>query len=102
NLGSANVLLVVFGVFWVANDIPPFILTASRILFAMSFDRVLPAPLANVNDRFHSPINAVIIVGIVALGGVSRSLRYLTPGVRSTLGRMPRLQPYSAAAVEYK
>src|SRR3989442_418972 len=42
NLGSVNFLLVVFGVFWIANDIPPFILTASRVLFAMSFDRVLP------------------------------------------------------------
>lgn len=69
NLGSANFLLVVFGVFWIANDIPPFILTASRILFAMSFDRVLPAPLANINDRFHSPINAVIATGVVGILG---------------------------------
>ncbi len=69
NLGSANWILVIFGVFWIANDIPPFILTASRILFAMSFDRVLPAPLANVNDRFHSPINAVFVTGVVALLG---------------------------------
>jgi len=68
-LGSVNVLLVVFGVFWIANDIPPFILTASRILFAMSFDRVLPTPLANINDRFHSPVNAVILTGIVAILG---------------------------------
>src|SRR5438876_6170809 len=80
NLGSANVILVIFGVFWVANDIPPFILTASRILFAMSFDRVLPAPLANVNDRFHSPINAVIIVGIVALLGCFSESTILDPG----------------------
>lgn len=69
NLGSANFLLVVFGVFWIANDIPPFILTASRILFAMSFDRVLPAPLANINDRFHSPVNAVIATGVVGVLG---------------------------------
>lgn len=68
-VGSLNFLLVIFGVFWIANDIPPFILTASRILFAMSFDRVMPAPLSNVNDRFHSPINAVIVTGIVALLG---------------------------------
>ena len=68
-LGSANFLLVIFGVFWIANDIPPFILTASRILFAMSFDRVLPAPLANINDRFHSPVNAVIATGVVGVLG---------------------------------
>ncbi len=70
-LKDFNVLLVVFGVFWIANDIPPFILTASRILFAMSFDRVLPGPLANVNDRFHSPINAVIATGVVATLGLA-------------------------------
>lgn len=67
--GSVNFLLVVFGVFWIANDIPPFILTASRILFAMSFDRVLPTPLSNINDRFHSPMIAVIATGIVAILG---------------------------------
>ena len=70
-LGSLNVLLVVFGVFWIANDIPPFILTASRILFAMSFDRVLPGPLSNVNDRFHSPIIAVIATGLVGMLGLA-------------------------------
>ncbi len=67
--GSANVLLFLFGVLWIANDIPPFILTASRVLFAMSFDRVLPAAFSNVNDRFHSPINAVIATGIVGIIG---------------------------------
>jgi len=68
-LGGANFLLVVFGILWIANDIPPFILTGSRILFAMSFDRVLPTPLSNINDRFHSPINAVIITGLIAILG---------------------------------
>lgn len=73
-LGGTNVILVFFGALWVANDIPPFILTASRILFAMSFDRVLPTPLASVNDRFHSPVNAVLATGVVAiLGCVSES-----------------------------
>jgi APA family basic amino acid/polyamine antiporter len=68
-LGGANFLLVVFGVLWIANDIPPFTLTGSRILFAMSFDRVLPTRLSNINDRFHSPINAVLITGVIAILG---------------------------------
>ena len=68
-LGSLNAILVVFGVFWIANDIPPFILTASRILFAMSFDRVLPTRLSNINDRFHSPMYAVVVTGVVAILG---------------------------------
>ena len=79
-LGGVNALLVVFGVFWIANDIPPFILTGSRILFAMSFDRVLPAPFASINDRFHSPVNAVIVTGIVALLGCFSESGVLDPG----------------------
>jgi amino acid transporter len=70
-LQALNVLLVIFGVFWIANDIPPFILTASRILFAMSFDRVMPESLASVNERLHSPVNATVATGVVALLGVA-------------------------------
>jgi amino acid transporter len=80
NLGSANFILVIFGVFWIANDIPPFILTASRILFAMSFDRVLPTPLSNINDRFHSPVNAVIVTGIVGILGCFSESGVVDPG----------------------
>jgi amino acid transporter len=68
-LSSLNWLLFLFGILWVANDIPPFILTASRILFAMAFDRVLPGSLADVNERFHSPVNATIATGLFALLG---------------------------------
>ena len=69
NLSSLNWLLFIFGILWVANDIPPFILTASRILFAMAFDRVLPGSLANVNERFHSPVNATIATGVFGMLG---------------------------------
>jgi APA family basic amino acid/polyamine antiporter len=63
-------LLVIFALFWVMNDIPPFILTASRIIFAMSFDRILPSRLSNINERFHSPVWAVAFTGIIAIVGV--------------------------------
>jgi amino acid transporter len=63
------ILVVIFAVFWVANDIPPFILTSSRIVFAMAFDRVLPEKLAEVNERWHSPIWAVIFCMLVAFIG---------------------------------
>ncbi len=80
-LSSLNWLLFIFGVLWVANDIPPFILTASRILFAMAFDRVLPGSLANVNERFHSPVNATIVTGVFGLLGA-----FSESGVISTGG----------------
>jgi amino acid transporter len=62
-------LIPVFAVFWVANDIPPFIITSSRIIFAMSFDRVLPDKLSEVNERWHSPTMAIIATMFVAFIG---------------------------------
>jgi len=62
-------LIPLFAVFWVANDIPPFILTSSRILFAMAFDRVMPERLADVSERWHSPVTAIFVTMVVAFIG---------------------------------
>jgi len=70
-LGWMKYLLVLFGMLWPANDIPPFILVCSRIIFAMSFDRVLPETLAAVSARFYSPVNAILFVGVFAILGVA-------------------------------
>jgi len=69
NITWLPILVLIFAAFWVANDIPPFILTSSRIIFAMAFDRVLPEKLAEVNERWHSPIWAVFFVMLVAFIG---------------------------------
>jgi len=79
-LGSLNWLIFIFAVLWVANDIPPFILTASRLLFALAFDRVLPASLANVNERFHAPVNAVIATAVFGLLGVFSEAGVISAG----------------------
>lgn len=63
------ILIPIFAALWVANDIPPFILTSSRVIFAMAFDRVLPEKLAEVNERWHTPIYAVIVTMFVAFIG---------------------------------
>ena len=68
-LGWFLPLIPVFAVFWVANDIPPFIITSSRIVFAMSFDRVLPEKIAGVNERWHSPTAAIVLTMFVAFIG---------------------------------
>jgi len=44
-------------------------LTSSRMIFAMAFDRVLPDKLAKVNEKWHSPVNAIIFVSLVSLIG---------------------------------
>ncbi len=64
-------LVLLFAALWAANDIPPFILTTSRVLFAMAFDRVLPERIADVNERWHSPVNAIIVTSAVALLGAA-------------------------------
>jgi amino acid transporter len=68
-LGWFLPLIPIFAVFWVANDIPPFVITSSRIIFAMSFDRVLPEKLSEVNERWHSPTAAILVTMLVAFIG---------------------------------
>ncbi len=65
------IVLLIFAALWVANDIPPFILTSSRMIFAMAFDGMLPKTLARVNAKWHSPINAVIFVSLVSVLGAA-------------------------------
>ncbi len=43
-----------------------YIVTISRMIFAASFDRLLPSNLASVSDRFHSPRNAVLVAGVLS------------------------------------
>jgi len=69
-LGSLNFLLLAFLILWIANDLPPMALVGSRILFAMSLDRLLPNSLSKVNGRFNSPVYATMLVGIVAVLGI--------------------------------
>jgi len=63
-------LLLAFAMLWVANDIPPFILTCSRMMFAMGFDRILPEWVADINEKWASPVNAIIVTSVAALVGV--------------------------------
>jgi amino acid transporter len=44
----------------IANTFMPI-----RSFFAWSFDRLMPEGLANVNERTHSPINAIIVTNVI-------------------------------------
>jgi len=50
-----------------------------RIIFALSFDGVIPHKFANVNDRFHSPHYAVLTVGVLAIA--TEYLYWYGPGL---------------------
>lgn len=41
---------------------------ATRYIFAWSFDRLLPSWAADVNERTHAPVNALLIVAVISLG----------------------------------
>jgi amino acid transporter len=45
-------------------------LCATRILFAWSFDRVMPRALSDVSERFHAPTWAGIVVGVIGIIGL--------------------------------
>ncbi|MDI6690532.1 MAG: APC family permease [Candidatus Bathyarchaeota archaeon] len=61
--------IAVAGVLWLANDIPPFLLVASRTFFAMSFDRMLPESFAYVSERWHAPVWSIIITAVAGVFG---------------------------------
>ena len=69
NMGWLSIVIAVGGVLWLANDIPPFLLVASRTFFAMSFDRMMPEKFAEVSERWHSPTWSLIITGIFGVVG---------------------------------
>ncbi|MEB3860416.1 MAG: hypothetical protein LRS43_04320, partial [Desulfurococcales archaeon] len=52
----------------VMDGLPVYIMVPTRIIFALSFDRMFPEKMAEVNDRFRSPhwsIALVMVLGIV-------------------------------------
>jgi amino acid transporter len=46
--------------FWYWGWSGTLFITSTRVMFAASFDRIFPAKFADVNERLHSPINAII------------------------------------------
>jgi amino acid transporter len=67
NLGFISWIVAIGGVLWVANDIPPFLLVASRTFFAMSFDRMMPEKFSYVSEKWHAPVWAIMITAIFAI-----------------------------------
>ena len=89
--GMGDILNIAFAtaaILWLANDLPPFVTTSSRIIFAMSFDRALPERFAKVHERWHSPTNAILFTCIVAVLGALGEANFFngTNGLGALLG----------------
>ncbi|HEY6406411.1 MAG TPA: APC family permease [Ktedonobacteraceae bacterium] len=74
SLLTGNVLVPLFigigFVFWALLGTPLSELQATRYMLAWAVDRMIPAPLGDVSERFHSPVKAIIfctVTGTLAL-----------------------------------
>jgi amino acid transporter len=61
-LGVIVVLCFLLAIFWWT---PTGFLLGTRNLFAWSFDRLAPARVTDVSDRFHTPVVATVVVALV-------------------------------------
>ncbi len=66
---SVPLYVVMFLALWlpIFFEFPPLIISQTRYLFAWAFDRILPDMVASVNERFHTPVIATVLVTV---GGV--------------------------------
>jgi amino acid transporter len=74
SLLTGNVLVpLVIGIgfiFWALMGTPLSELQATRYMLAWAVDRMIPSPLGDVNERFHSPVKAIVfctVTGTLAL-----------------------------------
>ncbi len=74
SLLTGNVLVPLFigigFIFWALMGTPLSELQATRYMLAWAVDRMIPEPLGDVSERFHSPVKAIIfctVTGTLAL-----------------------------------
>ena len=58
--------VAMMGVLQMCIYIPGFYYMGARSMLAWSFDGILPRSLSNVSPRFHTPINAIIVLVIMS------------------------------------
>jgi amino acid transporter len=66
NVALMWIMNVTFAVWYLAS-LQQTLLSMSRYILGMSFDRLIPVQLAHVSDRFHSPTTALLLCFIVGL-----------------------------------
>jgi basic amino acid/polyamine antiporter, APA family len=86
NVNVLTVLIVGSFLFWslpamVGNTFMPV-----RTVFAWAFDRLLPERLADVNERTHSPVPAILVVMVLVTGMLIWSIKATTFATWLALG----------------
>lgn len=52
------------------NDLPAMLLAVSRLMFAWAEDGIFPKKVATISQRYHTPVNAILLSGIMASVGI--------------------------------
>jgi len=61
------IFLLGFGfLMWSIILLPAFYVIGTRSFFAWSFDRLVPSFLADINDRYHVPVKAILMMGVLS------------------------------------
>lgn len=69
-LGTGASFIAFGAVFSTLSALNAVVIASSRVLFAMGRDEYLPAKIGRVSGRFGTPAVAVILCGVLMLGGV--------------------------------
>ena len=62
-----TVLIAISFIAWIYFWIPGMLAYAERAMLAWSFDRLAPGKIGEVNDKYHTPIVAIIISVIISI-----------------------------------
>lgn len=65
--GFLKVIITLVPLFAEMAIVLTYLLTTSRIIFGLSFDRILPSRLASVNDRTATPIPAILLTMVTIM-----------------------------------
>jgi amino acid transporter len=52
------------------KDMPPMLLSVSRLMFAWAEDGIFPGAVQSVHERFHTPHVAIVLSGLMATLGI--------------------------------
>jgi amino acid transporter len=59
---------------WSLILLPAFYVITTRSIFAWSFDRLIPTFMADINDRYHAPMKAILLVAIISSASAALAL----------------------------